>query len=47
LLEARREQSGDRPAADRRDDLMASQWSVDVFHLVLRGETEPDFHSNR
>jgi len=25
LLEARRERSGDHPAADRRDDLMASR----------------------
>jgi hypothetical protein len=53
LLEARREWSGDRPAADRRDDLTASRRpngiskSVHVFALVLRGEREPDFHSNR
>jgi hypothetical protein len=43
LLEARRERSGDRPAADRRDDLTASRRpngiskSVDVFALAARG----------
>jgi uncharacterized protein YjbJ (UPF0337 family) len=41
LLEARRERSGDRPAADQRDDLTASRWSVDVFHLVLRAKGNP------
>jgi len=43
LLEARRERSGDGPAANRRDDGISK--SVNAVGLGLDREREPGFHS--